>query len=307
MTPRPPAVVLSCLVPLAAHAAGALAIPAEEVRLKHVAPSLLAAPVTIGGARRWLLVDTATKRSLITKRLAEELGLRPRQRLAILSPLGEVRQAACAGPVEVRLGGVALVVDCVGWAPAGPDIAFHAGTDGILGVDALRQVEVLLDEPRERMWVAAPGRLAPWVTGDAVPIRLCEGLPAIAVEMRRRGARTPRPAILLVDSGASDPLIFGVAAEAMAAAGSRTRRYELATVAGRSTARSTTVEIAFGTGRASLASAMLIPDFRDREEDGVLPTALLGRFLLDLPASRLVLNVRWVTRTEEATGATTRP
>ncbi len=303
MATHPPPFFLSCLVVLAAHAVGAPITPFEVVRLRRVAPSLVAAPVTIGGAERWLLLDTAAKRSLITRHLADELGLVPRQRLTVLSPLGEIRQAVCAGPVELRVGGVVLLVDCVGWVPNGSDMPFSSGTEGILGVDALRQVEILLDGPRERMWVAPPGGLAPWVTGDIVPIRFCEGLPAIGVEMQRRGERTGRPAVLIVDSGASTPLIFGATAQALATGERRTRRYELVTVSGRGPSQSADIVITFRTGRASLATAMLVPDFRNREEDGLFPANLLGKFLLDLPASRLVLDAHWAARGEDPAGS----
>ncbi len=299
--------IFGCLVVGASCAAGAWSAPVAEVPLRRLVPPLLAAPVTIGGQERWLILDTGAKRSMITSRLADELGLRPRARYEIVSPVGGVLHAFCAGPVMLRLGDLPLPVECLGWVPSEPGIAFPSGASGILGVDALRKIEVLLDARRARLWVGAPGGLMPLVAGEVVPVRNCDCLPALAGEVRLRGGRARLPALLVVDSGASDPLIFGATGQALAAGGAPAGNYVLETAAGRGVNQAAVIEITLAGRRLRPGSAALLPDVRDREEDGLLPATLLGPFLLDLPGSRIVLGAHWRAGAPRLAGATRTP
>ncbi len=294
--------IVSCLA-LGAHAAAMQAGPIVEVPLRRLVSPLLAAPVSVAGQERWFILDTATKGSLITSRFANELGLRPRARFEVVSPLGGAREAVCAGPLTLRIGSVPLSVACLGWVPSEPEIIFPSGASGILGVDALRNVEVLLDARRARLWLAPRGSLVPLVAGEIVALRDCDGLPAVAGDVRRRGERGRRPALLVVDSAASGPLLFGAVGQALASVGGPAENFVVATAAGSAVKQAAVIEISVGGRRLRPGSAVLLPDVRDREADGLLPATLLGRFLLDLPGSRVVLGADWIDEAAEPAAA----
>ena len=244
---------------------------ANTIRLRALGDGHVAAPVEIAGSPLRMLVDTGATRSLVRATVAERLHLTPRARFALHTPTGVV-EAVCAGPIGARLGSVTVSIECLGWSWALDDTAFGGALDGVLAADALAALPVWIDPGRRRLVL---GEEALAVTGEEVPLALVEGRPVVTLSTRGVGG-VPRRLRLVLDSGASELILFGSAAAATQATGAT----RLATLTGRRR-----VAVAATPGLESLRRAprraLLLPSVTDRGEDGLLPLSAVGPVAFD--------------------------
>lgn len=254
----------------------------DWIRLQPLGDGLFAAPVEIAGASLRMLVDTGATRSLVRATVAERLNLTPRARFALHTTTG-VAQAVCAGPVAIRLGSVTVSAECLGWSRALDETAFGQGLDGVLAADALAALPLLIDPGRGRL-ILGPEALA--VAGETVPLTLVEGRPAVTLTPRAV-AGEPRELLLVIDSGASELILFGAAAAATQPAGA----IHLATLTGGR-------RVAVGAPRRLPGllrpprRSLLLPAVTDRGEDGLLPLAATGPVAFDWRRGVAILGAR---------------
>lgn len=282
------ALLFAIAAPLAA-----LDAPGQEFRFGRSRAGLPVLAAELGGETLRFVLDTGTSRSMIAASVAERLRLPARARFPVAAAAGPERMALCAGPLAVRVGGLALAIDCLGWVPEERLLAGAEEVDGLLGADALAAVDLWIDPRRNRIRLAPPGTLAPWVEGERLPVELVELRPAIAVALPGLGRGAER-ARLVIDSGADRTLLFGALARRAA------RAPGAAAAAGRLTTAAGSVGLALlplgpmraGGSRFDLGTAGILPAIADRHEDGLLPLAALGPVLFDLAGGFVLLDAR---------------
>ena len=287
MRPAAAVLLLSISAPLPA-----LEPPGQALRLERSRGGLAVVAAELGGETLRLALDTGTSRSMIAGGVAARLGLAARARFAVVTAAGPERTALCAGPLAVRVAGVALAVDCLGWIPAEPLLAGAEDVDGLLGADALSGVDLWIDLGRGRARVAPAGALAPWIEGERLPLQLIERRPAVTIALPELGRGAP--ARLVLDSGADRTLLFGeLARRAARSLGGPGLPGRLSTAAGGAALDTVALgEVRAGAARIDGGHAGLLPAVLDRGEDGLLPLAALGPVLLDLAGGSLVVGAR---------------
>jgi len=270
----------------------ALEPPGTALRLDRSRDGLPLLAVELGGETLRAVLDTGTTRSMIAAAAAERLGLVARARFEIATAAGPVRHALCAGPLAVRLAGLELAIDCLGWVPGEARLAGAADAELLLGADAMGSVALWLDLAAGRARVASPGALSPWVRGERLAAERIEGRPAVAATVAGSTLR------LVLDSGADAPLVFGAAARRTAASYRGPRRSaRLETAAGSVTREAFEVgSVRLGRAHAAGGWGLLLPEVADRREDGLLPLAALGPVLLDLSSELVVVGARLRSR-----------
>ena len=254
----------------------------DRTPLRTLGDGLFAVPVEIAGAPLHMLLDTGANRSLIWAPVAEQLHLTPRARFPLQTPNGAV-DAVCAGPIAVRVGGVSLAIDCLGWSSELEVTALGERVSGVLGADALASLPVLLDLGRGRLVL---GTEALAVVGFEVPLTLVEGRPAISLAAPSAAGEARRLRLVL-DSGANDLVLFGSAA-ASARTGGSTR---MATLTGSRQVETAEAPRLGGLNR-SPRRAVLLPDVADRDEDGLLPLSAAGPVAFDWSRGVAILGAR---------------
>lgn len=290
-----PALAASLLV--MPSALSALEPPGQALRLDRSRDGLPVVAVELGGESFSAVLDTGTTRSMIAAAAAERLALAPSARFEIVTATGPVRHAQCAGPLGVRIGGVTLAIDCLGWVAAEARLAGAPDVDLLLGADALASAALWLDLERGRARIAPAGALTDWVRGERLALERIERRPAVVAALPGLGGA---PLRLVLDSGADAPLLFGGSAQrvGLTARGER-RRAQLATAAGRATREALALgRLRLGSSRVEAGWGLLLPEVADRREDGLLPLAALGPVLLDLSSNLLVLDARLRSRPE---------
>lgn len=289
---RPALLVVSLLLAIPAHLS-ALEPPGTALRLERSRGGLPVVVAAVGGETLRFALDTGTSRSMIAASVAERLRLAPRAKYQLVTAAGAPRTALCAGPVEARIGGATLALDCLGWVPEERLLAGAEDVDGLLGADALASVDLWIDASRGRARIAPQGTLGDWVEGERLAVERVERRPAIRVTLRSLGRRG-EPVQLVIDSGADRILLFGeLARRTGSALRAEARPGTLATAT--ATARVATVPLGdLGAGRMRLDAgwAGLLPGVVDRVEHGLLPLARLGPVLLDLGGGLLVARAK---------------
>jgi len=270
----------------------ALEPPGQAVRIERSRDGLPVVAVELGGETLRAVIDTGTTRSMIAGAAAERLGLVVRARFEVATAAGPVRQALCAGPLPVRIEGVELAIDCLGWVPGEARLAGAPDVDLLLGADALASVALWLDLDAGRARLAPPGALTPWMRGERLGLERLERRPAVEVTLSGSTFR------LVLDSGANAPLLFGSAALRFGAAYRGERRSaRLETAAGSVTREAFEAgNLRLGGMRARAGWGLLLPEVADRQEDGLLPLSVLGPVLLDLSSNLVVVGARLRSR-----------
>lgn len=276
---------------------GALEPPGAALRLGRSRDGLPLLAVDLGGETLRAVLDTGTTRSMIAAVAAERLGLVARARFEIATATGPARTAHCAGPIAAQVAGLAITIDCLGWVPGEARLAGATDADLLLGSDALGSLALWLALERGRARLARPGALAPWVRGERLALEPIERRPAVAVELEGLGEE---PLRLVLDSGADAPLLFGDAARRL---GGRprapARRGRLVTAAGEAVREALDLgSLRLGAARVVAGWGLLLPEVTTRQEDGLLPLALLGPVLLDVASGVVVVGARMRSRPE---------
>ena len=299
------AVVIAAFALLVPATSGAALIPPPGVRvpLDPIAGGW-AVSVEVDGRQLRLLLDTGSSRSYVRREVAVSLNLRPHARFEIVDAAGS-SVGVCAGPVPVRLGVYATSVECLSWRPqsvSGEAALLPRGVDGILGADAFTGGRVLIDPESGSLTVGGP-ELDSWVEGTEAVSGVFEGRFWIELRTVANRAGSARALRLVIDSGADQTLLFGAAARVLEyAAIDATSALRLVTLSGTRRVRAVRLpQLVSGDWRLRRGSALLLPEVRDRQEDGVVPLSRLGALYIDAPAGRVVLGARLRTAPRERT------
>ncbi|HUP24317.1 MAG TPA: aspartyl protease family protein [Thermoanaerobaculia bacterium] len=276
--------------------------PGYELVLQPARSGLPVVVAHAGGQELRLAIDTGTSISLVSAEAAERLSLVPHARFTLASAGGEPQTAHCGTPPTLRIAGVDIVLDCLGWVPEERRLAGAEDVDGLLGSDAIAQLDLWIDTRRGRARIAPPGTLLPWTEGVRIPVDAIERRPAILLELFSGGRGGV--ARLVIDSGADGAVLFGELARR-----ARTTLGHLR-MPGRVECATTSVEttiVPLGTVRAGGVSfdgglAGLMPQITDRVEQGLLPLAALGPVLLDLSGGVMVARARLRARPRAVSG-----
>jgi len=261
-------------------------------RLERSRGEMLAVEVRIAGRAVRMAIDTGATNSMIAGELAEELGLAARAHFPLRDAAGEVRDALCAGPMTLDLGGVELRSDCLGWVPETRRVGRVDGLDGVLGFDALASADIWIDFAARRLAAAPSGTLDGLYAGTPVHFERLYGRPIVAVEPLKRHV-PDRPLRMVIDSGSNAVVLFGATARSVPLRpdgfGSRTlvASYSRTFVSRGRVGRARLGELNFDLGDATL-----LPEVVGRHEDGVVPLALLGPVLFRSGHDEILLDAR---------------
>src|SRR5690606_590551 len=118
----------------------AQAPPGSTMLLGRSSRGLAVVVVQAAGHSLRLGLDTGTSRTLVSRSVAERLGLQPISRFVLADAAGASRVGVCGRAPGLAVGGTPLHLECLGWVPEEPDVAGAEGLDGLLGADALAQV-----------------------------------------------------------------------------------------------------------------------------------------------------------------------
>jgi hypothetical protein len=167
--------------------------------------------------------------------------------------------------------------------------------DGVLGADVLAGHDVWIDVDRQRFRIGAPFELDSWFDGVVLPLESIAGRPAMTVDLLDVDARPVRVR-LVIDSGTDSVILFGETAARLELARRGTplsRKAVLSTTLGAQAASTAVIGRAVaGPQSLRLGRATLLPEVRDRVEDGLLPLDRLGPVLLELARQRIVVDAR---------------
>ncbi|MEJ7926980.1 retroviral-like aspartic protease family protein [Sphingobium sp. AN641] len=165
-------------------AAPSLAVPLDpddppaSVRSGSPADDRMTIPIRIGRQGPWhFVVDTGSQRTVVSRALADRLGLANAASVTIISMTGRTQVASVALPPLAF--GATTVHDIQAPVLDGD----HLGAPGLLGLDGLRAKRLLLDFRRGMIEISASGRRQP------------RDPDAIIVEARRRDGQ-----LILLDS-----------------------------------------------------------------------------------------------------------
>ena len=253
-----------------------------------------------GGAIR-LGLDTGTSRSLIAADAAERLHLIPRARFSLATTGGPSTPGLCA-PADLRVGGIRLHADCLGWLPAERHLAGAEDLEGILGADLLAQLDLWIDLGRcpVRARLGLPGTLAAMTDGTRLKVDLV-GRRA-AIEAQILDFEQSIDVRLVLDSGSDGLILFGDVATRLE--GTMRVQRGGARLTSAVAARSVDVAAVRGVRVGTLhldgvRAAGLLPEILDRPEDGLLPLSALGPVLLDLSNRFVIAGARFRDATRE--------
>jgi hypothetical protein len=230
-----------------------------------------------------LVLDTATRFTILEPGLAAELGLEPLGRLPVVTVAG-AREAARArldrltlGPTE--LTGVDVLVSEVPVLRAG-----DRRIRGLLGQSALARLSFGLDHARRRVFFDRPPR-----PDAVVPLDEREGRPALSFAPKASASLLS----LVLDSGLAAPLIFekrGTPLPVDKVPGF----FEAETSSGVARLSMARLEGRVGTLALKAALAAVQDDVAagGREEDGLIPTRAFRVVYFDRTAGELLLSGR---------------
>lgn len=290
-----------CLSFVPLVAAGLVAVPAlagsvppgsEIDVLRSDSGRLVVTAAVAGEPLRWEF-DTGAAVTMIAARHARRWGVEPREVWSATDTAGRSLDVLAGGPLVLALGELRVELGEVGWYSDREPEFEREGLAGVLGADALAQIDLALDLEGRRARVAPSGALGAWYEGVRETVEPIDGRPALRVDLADLGQR-PVSARFVLDSGADRMVIFGHLAERVASRRARfLREGELTGVHGsRRVAFAPPGRAAAGGVALRVSLAALLPDTTWRDEDGLLPAAALGPLLLQLGEGRVVLDAR---------------
>jgi predicted aspartyl protease len=240
-------------VPLVETAAG----PAIRVRIGEAEPALF-------------LLDLGSNLTLVRDALARRLGLEARGWLPLESLAGS-ETVAWTRLASLEVGGVRLREVEAAFAPLAGVRAVAPEIQGVLGQTALTGIAYALDHARRRFEIAGPR------SGPCVSTELNEGRVVVRVAAGRAG----QPLALVLDSAASQLVLYGRAASQVVPRGTRF----LETDHGRRPVAAGRLDrLSVGDVELRGVDAVMLPWAAERSEDGLLPTRLFARVAVDSAA-----------------------
>jgi len=257
------------------------------VQFKLIRNQMIIVQVVLNGAGPFeFLLDTGTNTTIIEPELAQQLRLRPQDRIELMTIAG-----AQAVP-RAQLGSVVL----------GPAVAenlealitdlrsiraLHSSVRGILGQNFLTRFNYLLDYRERQIEFETDGELAHRMCGARLPFEQIEGL--IAVSAQAASSKTWR---LVLDSASTDLILFGHHTQSNAVEMSDRGQIWLTatTSAGSQTVQQGRLR-ALRIGETAFADLpVTMMPFDGREEDGLLPISLFRAVYVNHKERYVVLN-----------------
>jgi len=231
-----------------------------------------------------LLFDTGTNISIVGPDLAARVPAIHERALTVASSTGQTpaRASVTTGigfaqaPVTMVTADLKALRDLVG------------NVSGIFGQSLLGSSDYVIDYKTRQLTLAAPGQLAADVAGPRIPLEWSEGRPAINASVRLPGGPVANLRLVL-DSGIDRVTLFGSAARRLAAAARATSTVRVEGALGGTTAVATSVLVTSG-GLDRAATATLMVDVTDRQEDGLLPTSLFRSVYVSAADKLVVLD-----------------
>lgn len=299
---------------LAVSAAEDNAKPGDQLvtaKMKLDEQSMIVVPVSINGSSPYdFLLDTGSSKSMIDRKLADQLGL-PRT--------GE--KAVVGVPAFTKMAVVHVDSLSVAGATVGSGEMFscdHPPTvtgkvRGVLGEDFLQNFDVLIDYRHQSIWLETPlGSMAQTATGEHLPVQLngiYRGTPThnrlvISGRIQEFGDATMS---LVLDSGANQLTLFqanpspgGSHAESISA-GNFNRWVAL--LAATRTIRA----LRLGSNSVRDLTVVALSRRADVDSDGLIPTSLFHSIFISSHGGFVILNPSFhKTSRGEAEAPTTR-
>ena len=256
----------------------------KSLRYREALGHAVVVPVRLNGRGPFdLVLDTATRLTILEPGLAAELGLEPLGRLP-LATFNGVREATVARLHHLTLGPVELAGVDVLCAEVPVLRTADAKIRGFLGQSALARLSFGLDHARRLVLFDRPSRV------DAVlALDEREGRPAVSFAPRRSRSTLT----LVLDSGVAAPVLFqkrGVPLPAEKVPGF----FQAETSSG--AARLPMVRLEGHVGGLALEAALAAVQDDSaaggREEDGLLPTRSFRVVYFDRAEGRVLLGAR---------------
>jgi hypothetical protein len=160
-------------------------------------PGQIEVAVSVRGAPATFLLDTGSEYSIVSTRLARELGLAIEHRGA----------RDFAGPVDLAIGPIAMRDQRVMVMPFDTYYARGRHIDGLLGYDVFARYAVKIDWRAKTLTFLEPASFRPPAAAIAVPIEFSGRLPVVTAALHLAPGRTVQ-ARLMVDTGASQSVML---------------------------------------------------------------------------------------------------
>lgn len=268
------------------------------VKIKLDDLSMIIVPVSINGSRPYdFMLDTGAAKTMVDRKLAEELALPLVSQKTLVGVMGSTRQSVVAVK-SISVAG-AMVGGGEIFSAEHPTIT-TSKVRGVLGEDFLKNFDVLVDYRHLAIELESDtGLLAGTAAGEHLPLQL-EGALQEQPALNRLivSGKIPElggtPMTLLLDSGTNRVVLFR---QNLGAGGSNT---EIRTGTLGSWAVSTTPA---RTVRSLNLGGLSVPDLTvvglsrrfDADIDGLLPTSLFHAVLICHRASYIILNPSFPT------------
>jgi predicted aspartyl protease len=268
--------------------------PGPPIECKFLRGNLILVPVVIEGAGPFdFLLDTGASTSFIHAEFARQLGLRPVDRVEVVSVTGtQILPRSFASRVAV---GHAAAGDVeVLWSDLSHLRTLAPQARGVLGQNFLSHFDYVLDYRRGRVEFEPECVPRPEPRGQQFAFELREGRMVVELPVLGAAERTLR---FVLDAGATHAVLFGGAARRFArpaAADEPLSGAQLTTDFGSQRARVGRVDgLLVGGTRISLPVALLpaLASGAGRTEDGLLPLGLFSSVYVNNREACVVLNL----------------
>jgi hypothetical protein len=261
-----------------------IASAGDSVPLRMVRSYPVVERVYVNGAGPFrFLIDTGAQSSAVRSDVAEKLRLRPAYRLDVATNAGSHEMIGTIAD-QVSLGdrsleGVELVVHELAGIRC-----LDRSIQGVLGQNFISRFNYLLDYKNRRL-VFDDGPQPP--AGARVKFERIDERPAIRIEGPRKALR------LVLDSGASDLILFADPGELQAATG---QARLMATASQQRIQMSWAPELRVGSEVIRNVAVGIAPQDSARAEDGLLPTSLFRAVYFDNREGFVILNPSYSDR-----------
>lgn len=257
------------------------------VQFKLIRNQMIIVQVKLNGAGPFeFLLDTGTNTTIIEPELAQQLKLRPQDRIELITvagaqavPRAQLESVALGPAVAENLE--ALITDLRAIR------ALHSSVRGILGQNFLTRFNYLIDYREKQIEFEADGELARQMCGVRLPFEQIEGL--IVVSAQAALSKTWR---LVLDSASTDMILFSQPALGNAVEmGNRGQAWLAATTsAGSQTVQQGRLRtLRIGEAAFTDLPVTMLP-LDGREEDGLLPMSLFRAVYFNHKERYVILN-----------------
>ncbi len=286
------AICAHVVAPAQDHTEPSVQIVTAKIRLDDL--SMIIVPVSINGSGPYdFLLDTGSSKTIVDRKLSEELGLPPVGESNMVGVLASARMSV----VRVNSLSVAGAVVPGGEIFSSDHPATVNGTvRGVLGEDFLQNFDVLIDYRHRSLRLEAPlGSMAQTATGERLPLQLTgiyhgkvtHNRLVISGRMREFGDATMS---LLLDSGANQLTLFSDnlgpgAGQAVPITTGNFNRW----VASMSATREIR-SLNLGSNSVPELTAIALSRRAEADTDGLIPTSLFHAIFISSRGGFVILN-----------------